>query len=67
MKAILEFNLPEDTEEFKMATEGWRYKSTIDDIFAKLRQHTKYESKYTFTDEEIITMINTAREENGLL
>lgn len=35
MKAKLEFNLPEDQEEFKHACNGFMYKETIDEIWNK--------------------------------
>lgn len=33
MKAILEFNLPEDTEDFKVAQKGMEYKLALEDVW----------------------------------
>lgn len=43
MKAILEFNLPEDNDEFEMASHASSYRSVIFDIDAYLRSRLKYE------------------------
>lgn len=42
MKSTLEFNLPEDTEEFKLAQNGWQYKIVIDELDNWLRGKIKY-------------------------
>jgi hypothetical protein len=42
MKAILEFNLPEDNQEFKMATQGADMFSTLWEIDQWLRSQIKY-------------------------
>jgi hypothetical protein len=42
MKAILEFNLPEEEEEFKMATQGQKLYVAIHSIEAYLRSKTKH-------------------------
>jgi len=49
MKAILEFNLPEDQDDFETSTNGWKYRSVIDDIDGFLRNKLKYE---TLTEEQ---------------
>ena len=36
MKAVLEFNLPEESEEFKNATNGWKAFMCIDEIWNKV-------------------------------
>jgi len=35
-KAILEFNLPEENEDFDLAREGWRYHNQIEEIWQKV-------------------------------
>jgi hypothetical protein len=42
MKAILEFNLPEDDHEFKMATTGASMHSVLWEMDQWLRSNTKY-------------------------
>jgi len=44
MKAILEFNLPEENEEFETASNGWKYKSLLWDFDNYLRSKLKYEN-----------------------
>lgn len=43
MKATLEFALPEETEEFETASNGWRYKSILCELDNHLRSKVKYE------------------------
>ena len=42
MKAILEFNLPEDDHEFEMATSGSKFHSVLWDMDQYLRSKIKY-------------------------
>lgn len=43
MKAILEFNLPEDREEFEAAVKGLDNKTKIDTLYDEVfRPHLKY-------------------------
>ena len=44
MKAILEFNLPEDNQEFELATKGLKFWSVLYDLDQSLRAKTKYAS-----------------------
>lgn len=44
MKAVLEFNLPEDQSDFNMATQGSEYYCVIDDVLNDLRCTLKYQS-----------------------
>jgi len=44
MKAILEFNLPEDQEEFNNAIKANDYLSAIQEFKKYLRTHYKYET-----------------------
>lgn len=43
MKAILEFNLPEDREDFDLAQNGNRYSCVIEELDNFLRAKIKYE------------------------
>ena len=42
MKAILEFNLPEDNQEFELATKGLKFWSVLWELDQSLRTKTKY-------------------------
>lgn len=42
MKAILEFNLPEDQEALQDAQKGSDWKFAVDDLFNYLRNETKH-------------------------
>lgn len=42
MKATIEFNLPEEDEEFKVAVNGFRYCAALDDMDEFLRCKLKY-------------------------
>lgn len=43
IRATLEFELPEDQNEFTMATKGHQYFSCLFDIGQELRRYRKYE------------------------
>lgn len=43
MKAILEFNLPEENEDHDLALNGYKYKIIVDEIDNYLRSKLKYE------------------------
>lgn len=65
MKSILEFNLPEEQEEFETANDGWKYKSVLFDLDNFLRNKLKYEelqpgedAAYDRTRQELWNMIN---------
>jgi hypothetical protein len=42
MKAILEFNLPDDNQEFTLATNGLKFWGVLWDLDCSLRAKTKY-------------------------
>jgi hypothetical protein len=42
MKAILEFNLPEERDEFEQASNAWKYHSVLWDFDQFLRNKIKY-------------------------
>lgn len=42
MKGIIEFDLPEERDEFQLCQDAWKYRATIDDAFEYLRQQLKY-------------------------
>jgi len=42
MKAILEFNLPEDNQDFTLATNGLKFWTVLYELDQSLRAKTKY-------------------------
>jgi len=51
MKAILEFDLPEERTEFELAANGMKWMSVSHEMAEYLRQQLKYHSE-KYTDEE---------------
>lgn len=50
MKSILEFNLPEEKEEFEAATKALLYKEKIDSLYDKVfRPYLKYDKEINGT------------------
>jgi hypothetical protein len=45
MEAILKFNLPEETHEFKMAIDGSKWSSAMWELDQWLRSETKYNAE----------------------
>ena len=60
MKAIIEFNLPEDRHEFQLATKATELSIIIDKIRNKLRSDIKYNEKIS---EETTEYAEKIREE----
>jgi len=55
MKATLEFNLPEENEEFKDSLEGGKWKSFAISFSEYLRQQVKY-CEEDYTDDQYKTL-----------
>lgn len=54
MKAILEFNLPEDQDEFEITQNGYKYNSVLRELDNWLRSEIKYgERKDETTLQEV--------------
>lgn len=53
MKGILAFELPEDTDDFRIAQQGQDIAWVIADLFSYLRAMEKYEDKEHLSIEEI--------------
>jgi len=71
MKAILEFNLPEDQQDFDLATKGMQFWSVLWELDQDLRSKTKYASDDLPKDkydayEEIRDMIRELMSENNI-
>lgn len=57
MKAILEFNLPEDEESHSDALNGSKYKFILQHIDSKLRSLEKHSDVDSISIDEVRTMI----------
>lgn len=67
MKAILEFELPDDQEDFDAARQGRIYYGKLFDVQNIMRKYRKYHEK-TIEQEELFNLIdNDIREEIGEL
>lgn len=70
MKAILKFNLPEDTYEFNSAVNGAKYRSSLFDLDQTLRSKIKYNENLTHEQmeiyEEIRNLLHEVLEDNGV-
>lgn len=53
MKVIIEFNLPEEANDFKMAIWGRDYWSNLHDIAQELRNQIKYGHEFKDVDEAL--------------
>jgi hypothetical protein len=63
MKAILEFNLPEDLESHNMALNGVKYNGVIESVIVHIRQKLKY-IELTSKESDLLRDIqNLIREE----
>lgn len=62
MKAILEFQLPEDTEEYEWAYNGGKYLTALRQIAEILRNSAKYReddsTTYSEVRDQVMTIIN---------
>ena len=47
MKAILEFNLPEEQDDHRAALDGWKWRAVVSDIADQLRSALKYDETLT--------------------
>lgn len=62
-KAILSFNLPEETEEHKHALEGSAYYGIIWDIAEYVRSLRKYDERETLPKDEVMEKLLSLIEE----
>ena len=66
MKAILEFNLPEDNEEFEAATKAMDWSILAWDIDQFIRNKIKYEQDREGVLQLVRNELNFQMEEKGL-
>ena len=67
LKAILEFNLPEDKSDFTLANHAMDFYSALHDIMRKLRDLNKYGHDFKDPDEAVEKIYKMAIEEVGEL
>lgn len=53
MKAILEFNLPEESDNFETASNATKYRAILSDLYGWLRSKTKYEDIESIEVEQV--------------
>lgn len=58
MKAILEFTLPEENEEHKLALDAGKRYSALWEIAQYVRTLRKYDERETLPKEEVIDKLN---------
>lgn len=66
MKAILEFDLPEENSEHRHAVNGQTYAICIWEIDKRLREMEKYEEKDVLEIDKLRELIREILEENGI-
>ena len=67
MKAILKFNLPEDQEEFNDATNGYNWKSVIQEFDEWARNILKHEKPPKISLGEVRLRLNNLINERDLV
>lgn len=68
-KGILEFDLPEESEDFEVATNGWKYRSVIHEFDQDLRRrikHGTYPDEQRKLLEELRKQLNDDLQESGI-
>lgn len=66
MKSILEFNLPEDKDDFDMAVKAPNYYNALWDLSNKIRGLDKYEDKESITIDELRKLFYDTLEDNDI-
>ena len=63
MKARLEFNLPEDQEEFRLANEGQTWANLVFDLDGLLRDSIKYDTEFKGSNKVDYDTLQIVRDE----
>jgi len=63
MKGILEFSLPEEQDEFKLAQDAWKYSIIVDEMFNWLRSLEKHQNIKKLTVEQVRNKLVELRNE----
>jgi len=67
MKAILEFDLPEEAAEHKLALDGGKWMSVCFALDQRLRSLEKYENRKTVSVSEVRRLLHEEIESAGLI
>ena len=67
MKAKLEFNLPEDQEEFRLANEGQAWANLVFDLDGLLRDSIKYDTEFKGSSKVDHDTLQIVRDEIRIL
>lgn len=57
MKATLEFNLPEESDDHTTALNAWKYRAALSEVFGVLRSKSKYDETITDEQQDLIDML----------
>lgn len=66
MDATLKFNLPEDSEDLKLALDGWKYRAVIHELDYFLGNKSKHEDVTEIKVDEIRKLMFDKLEELNL-
>ncbi len=66
MKAILEFILPDDDDQFKVAANATKYLSALEDLANKIRSKVKYSEEESVAWEKVKDLFWETLEEAGV-
>lgn len=66
MKATLTFNLPDESQEFRTAIDGWKWKIALNELSEELRSKVKWDNNmseeqrdaYQQVREKIVAILN---------
>ena len=63
MKARLEYDLPDEANDFRVAADGWRWRRVVEEMDTKLRDRLKYGD----VPDPLYDELDTLRKELGEL
>jgi hypothetical protein len=66
MKAVLEFDLPEDNAAYELAINAAKYNLALHAISREIRNMAKYQNRKSITVEELRKLFYTTLEECGI-
>jgi len=66
MKAILEFDCPEQEQELQTAIDGYKWKFVVSEIDRQLRNQSKYEDVETISIDSVRKIITDVINDYGL-
>ena len=66
MRAVLEFNLPEDTDEHQLALDAWKWRKCVNDLDEEMRTLSKYHNLVDIPIDRVRKKISELIDELGL-